>query len=262
MGMYDTINYEQVKCFSWVSLYYGEINYHGGDLAYYETGSNVPYKKPHYNYGKNFIILDLNRFPESEYSDYDYILHVIVDGKIKDTFKDKIGNIDWSINDSVVGYFGELLNIKSTEDVIKYINAQRKFWSEYDKINVHKNELFGKAMNLSHGIALLDKDSEEKKMRLEKIDKIFELIDEEREKIKSDLEDLYEGHKKWFVDTSEIDDLINLGNYISATEVESDREICEEKIRELLTSDPGLYDRYVEWQESDEYIKEFKTWKD
>ena len=53
MGMYDTINYEQVKCFSWVSLYYGEINYHGGDLAYYETGSNVPYKKPHYNYGKN-----------------------------------------------------------------------------------------------------------------------------------------------------------------------------------------------------------------
>ena len=83
-----------------------------------------------------------------------------------------------------------------------------------------------------------------------------------RERIKSDLEVLCEGHKKWFVDISGINDLINLGNYISATEVESDREICEEKIRKLLASDSSLYDRYVEWQGSYEYIKEYKIWND
>ena len=105
MGMYDTINGEQVKCFPWVSLYKDEITYHGGELKYYGIGDEVPYKKPHYNYGKNFIILDLNRYPESDYCEYDYIIHVIVDGKVNDTFENKIGSIDWSINENVVGYY-------------------------------------------------------------------------------------------------------------------------------------------------------------
>ena len=75
MGMYDTINGEQVKCFPWVSFdnFMNSISYHGGDLKSYNTGDEVPYKRPHYNYGKNFIILDLNRFPESDYCEYDYI---------------------------------------------------------------------------------------------------------------------------------------------------------------------------------------------
>ena len=91
MGMFDTINGEQVKCFTWTSFSNGGFVYHGGHCKYYNTGDEVPYKKPHYNYGKNFIILDLNEFLDC---DYDYILHVIVDGKLKDTFENELGDID------------------------------------------------------------------------------------------------------------------------------------------------------------------------
>ena len=43
MGMYDTINGEQVKCFPWVSIYKDEITYHGGELKYYGIGDDVPF---------------------------------------------------------------------------------------------------------------------------------------------------------------------------------------------------------------------------
>ena len=259
MGMYDEINGEQVKCFPWVSLYKGEISYHGGDLADYGTGDKVPYKKPHYNYGKNFIILDLNRYPDSDYCDYDYILHVIVDEKIKITFTDEIGYIDWSINETVVGYDGELLNIKSSEDIMNYIEAQRQYWEKYENIHSHWNELFKESMHYFTGIGLLDKDSEERKMRREKIEEIHKLMDEENKRIKPELNELSKKHSRWFVDTSDIDDLINLGDYISAYNLEMDeQEQCKEMIQKLLNSDSTLYDRYVKWQGSDEYIKEFK----
>jgi hypothetical protein len=264
MGMYDTINGEQVKCFPWVSLYLNKISYHGGDLKYYGIGSKVPYKKPHYNYGKNFIILDMNRFPESDYCCYDYILHVIVNGKVKKTFKDEIGKINWAKNENVIGYWGELLNINSSEDILSFIKEQREYKTKYDEINSHWDELFGESMQYLHGIALLDKDSEEKKFRQKKIDEILKLMDEEKERIQPELDELRKKHSsKWFVDTSDIDDLVLLGEYISAyeTELQAERdnaETCKEMIEKLLSSDDTLYDRYVVWQGSDGYIKEFK----
>lgn len=258
MGMYDNINGEQVKCFPWVSLYKDEITYHYGDLEIYETGDEVPYKRPHYNYGKNFIILDLNRYPESDYLGYDYILHVIVDGKVKDTFTDEIGDIDWFINETVVAYTGELLNIHCSEDIVNYIREQRELMKNYDNVYSHCYELFGKVMNYSSGIGLLDKDSEEKKMRQEKIDEIFTLMDKEEERIKPELDELTKEHSKWFVDTSKINDLITLGEYISVYNFrDDDKGRCKEIIQKLLSSDSSLYDRYVEWQGSDEYIREF-----
>ena len=259
MGMYDTINGEQVKCFPWVSLYKDEITYHGGDLKYYGIGDEVPCKKPHYNYGKNFIILDLNRYPESDYCEYDYIIHVIIDGRVNDTFENKIGSIDWSINENVVDYFGELLDIHSNEDITNYIAAQRKYWIDRENIRSHWNELFKESMNYFTGIGLLDKDSEEKKMRLTKIEEIHKLMDEEEKRIKPEIDKLNKEHSRWFVDTSDIDDLIHLGEYISAYSIrDNDKEQCMEMIQKLLNSDSSSYDRYIKWQGSDEYIKEFK----
>ena len=64
---------------------------------------------------------------------------------------------------------------------------------------------------------------------------------------------------KWLIDTSGIDDLICLGDYISAYNLrDNDKEQCNEVIQKLLSSDSNLYDRYVGWQDSDKYIKEFK----
>ena len=114
-------------------------------------------------------------------------------------------------------------------------------------------------MDYFTGIGLLDKDSEEKKMRCEKIEKIHKLMDEEENRIKPELDKLNEDHFKWFIDTSDIADLICLGDYISAYSLrDNDKEQCKEMIQKLLSSDSNLYDRYVEWQGSDEYIREFK----
>ena len=263
MGMYDTINGEQVKCFPWVSLYRNEISYHGGDLKYYGIGDEVPYRRPHYNYGKNFIILDLNRYPESDYCPYDYILHVIVDGKVQNTFENDIGEIDWSINKLVVGYQGESLNITSKEELIDYMREQREYWTKYEEVHNHWNELFKESMQYFTGLGLLDKDSEEKKFRCAKIDEIHKLMDEEKEKIKPEIKALADRYSKWYVDTSDIDDLIRLGDYISAyyTGLRAERDsarTCSDMIGQLLKSDNTLYDRYVAWQGIDGDIKEFK----
>ena len=263
MGMYDTINGEQVKCFPWVSFYKNEISYHGGDLEYYGVGDEVPYKRPHYNYGKNFIILDLNRYPGSDFCPYDYILHVVVDGKVKETFENEIGYINWSINENVVTYTGELLNIKSSEDMVNYMAAQREFWKEYERIRKNWNDLFSEMSQYMHGIGLLDKDSVEKKERLKKIENIHKLMDKERENIQPQIESLKNKFSKWFVDTSNINDLIDIGDLISAYETESaaKREYastCKELIQKLLDADSTLYDRYVKWQGSDQFIRQFK----
>ena len=256
MGMYDTINGEQVKCFPWVSFdnFMNSISYHGGDLNSYNTGDEVPCKRPHYNYGKNFIILDLNRFPESDYCEYDYILHIIVDGKVKDTFVDSIGKINWMQNENVIDYNGELLNIKSSDDILAYIKAQRDYKKECDNLYSHWDELFKESNSYLWGIARLEEGSEEKQMRHKKLDELRKLMDEEKARIKPELEVLREKHKKWFVDTSDIKDLIRLGNCLSAyyTELRINRpdnvKICSDLISEILNSDGTIYDRYIKWQ--------------
>lgn len=260
MGMYDTINGAQVKCFPWTSIYNGAITYHGGDLAYYDFGSEVPYRKPHYNYGKNFIILDLNRYVNSNYCPYDYYVHVIVDGKVKDTFENTISDIDWSINDSVVNYYGNFINIKNTEDMLNYIKDQRTFWEKYEEVNKHHDELFSESLSYFHGIGLLDKNSEERIARTKKLDEFLALMEEEKERIKPEVENLSKTYlEKWQVDTSDINDLIVLGEYIDAAKIASDQEDAEKKIKELLSSSADLYDRYVQWQGSDDYIKEYEV---
>lgn len=256
MGMYDMINGEQVKCFSWVSLYNNKIEYHGGDLKGYSIGDEVPYKKPHYNYGKNFIIFDLNKHGTS--FNYNYIIHVIVDGKVINTFRNKIGKIDWTINETVVGYTGELLNIHCNKDISDYIAARRKYWEEDKHIRSHWMELFKESMRCFTGIALLDKNSEERKIRQKKMEEIQKLIDEEKNRIEPQLNRLNKEHSKWLIDTSDIDDVIHLGKYISAYKIKSNaKEQCKEVIQKMLHSDSNLYNKYVEWQNSDEYIQEF-----
>lgn len=260
MGMYETLNGEQVKCFSWTSFSRGGIVYHDGHCKYYNTGDEVPYKKPHYNYGKNFVILDLNEFLDC---DYDYILHVIVDGKLKDTFENELGDIDWSIVENVVTYHGELINVKSPRELINYIKARKEYLTKYNKVNSRWHELFDEIMPYYSGLGLLEDGSTEKKFRLQKIEEIHKLMAKERDRILPKIHALDKSISKWFVDTSKIYDLIELGAYIEAYHIElratkEEAKTCREIIMEMLSSDDTLCDRYVEWQGSDEYIKEFK----
>ena len=65
MGMYDTLNGEQVKCFPWFSFYVSPnddtkccITNHDGNLGEYGNGNEIPYRSLAYNYGKDFFIFD------------------------------------------------------------------------------------------------------------------------------------------------------------------------------------------------------------
>lgn len=84
MGMYDTINDEQVKIFyvPCISLNDGPmannscVTYSGGSLDYFDKNDEIPYVTYWYNLGKDFNIIDL--FPyEHDYS----IVHIIRNGK-------------------------------------------------------------------------------------------------------------------------------------------------------------------------------------
>ena len=80
------------------------------------------------------------------------------------------------------------------------------------------------------------------------------MLPEEKARIKPELEVLREKHKKWFVDTSDIEDLIRLGNWLSAyyTELKINRpdnvKTCSDLISKILNSDETTYDRYIKWQ--------------
>ena len=266
MGMYDSINSEQIKCFPWVSLDNNNISYHGGNLHNFKNGDKVPYKKPHYNYGKNFIILDMDRSMDKEYSTYKYIIHVIIDGKVQNTFTDKIGKINWSINTNVIDYIGNPLNIHSSQDILDYIEDYQLYFKNRDDIYKNWTIIFKEYMSYSKGIALLD--TEEKKNRIAKIEECKCRLDTEKDRIQPEIDALDSKFSKWIVDTSNILDVITLGDYISAYYTEysindnTNSETLEyllNRIHDLLKFDKTLYNRYVEWQDYDDInIKYFK----
>lgn len=261
MGMYDTINGEQVKCFSWMSYGKEGLWEHGGDLKYYGTGDEVPYKKPHYNYGKNFLILDLNRFLDSEYCDYDYIIHVIKDGKVAAMYENEIGEIDWANNESVVSYNGDLLNIKSSDCIKNYITAQRKYWKDSEKVRKHWKELFKESLKCFRtGIPEIDLGYEE--TRYKKLQEIHYQMDKEQERINDAEKKLSDEMSKWFI--RDYDDLIILGQYLDSyycalrLDKQEEVEMCNEMISKILKSDETICDRYLQWQEVDELDGDFQ----
>ncbi len=83
MGMYDTINGEQVKIFAICYPILEEngnitLGVSGGNLRYFDKGDEVPYKTHYYNIGKNFDIFDMPVFANDEEQT---VIHRIRDGK-------------------------------------------------------------------------------------------------------------------------------------------------------------------------------------
>lgn len=283
MGMYDTINGEQVKCFPWVHYYRDNIiktivTYSGGDLKYYRNKSKIPYKKFYYNYGKNFMILDIQEFLyknyglslENEDETYNYVLHVIRNGKVKATYdgnKNSINEEDFSLNACVIDYYGEFLNIKNANDIIEYMKAKQKYHIEYEKINKKWNALFRESMEYFSGIALLEPDSEEKKERLEKIKELHKQMEEEKKRTKNDIDVLAKTFRnKWIVENEELNDIISLGEFLSCldcvikhenmTNREEARIISSNFIVKKLEENEDLYKRYIEWYCENDLEKE------
>lgn len=259
MGMYDMINGEAVKCFP---IYYmmGEVMTRSGGNFLYDTGSSVPYKSPYYNYGKNFLVIDISGSPEFD-DGYDFLIHVITDGLVKETLRDTFKNIDWANNDSVVSYDGEILNVYSERDISDYIDARKKYWRDIWETRVRLNKLRELQFNYFSQIKSLEKDSEDRKTVIEKISQNSDAIKEEFNRTIPELKRIRkEFSATWTKDTSDIGDLILIGKLISCYNLAHSEEESEDvlgSISDMLDKDETLYDRYVKWQGTDEYIKEF-----
>lgn len=131
MGMYDTLNGEQVKCFPWYSFdvmplaQAGFINGHGGSLAYYGDGSKIPYRSLAYNYSKNFIIFDFNPDGLTMDDNNNWVAHVIEDGLLKaSVYKENAGDEFEEIlkrsHKNISYYGGSNFKFKSIADVNQY----------------------------------------------------------------------------------------------------------------------------------------------
>ena len=259
MRMYDMINGEPVKCFP---VYYmtGEVmNCSEGNLISYNTGDPVPYVTPYYNYGKNFLVIDINGSPEF-YECYDFLIHVITDGFVKKTLKNTFENINWDINSSVVNYDGEILNVHSRKEALDYIDAQKKYWHDIWETKLRLNVLRDLQFYYFRQIKSLEEGSKDRKIVIEKINQNSESIKEELDKITPKLERIRnEFSTTWIKDTSDIDDLILIGKLISCYNLAHSEEESEDvlgSISDMLNKDKTLYNRYVEWQGTDEHIKE------
>ena len=110
-------------------------------------------------------------------------------------------------------------------------------------------------------IKSLEKDSEDRKTVIEKISQNSDAIKEEFIRTIPELKRIRkEFSATWTKDTSDINDLILIGKLISCYNLAHSEEESEDvwgSISDMLDKDETLYDRYVKWQGTDEYIKEF-----
>ena len=123
MGMFDTIDAEQVKCF-----YCNLNNYNIGDI--------VPCEE--FNYNKNLLIMPFDTtLYDDELQNYDFI--IIKDSKVYEIKNiNKLSNNDFNNIQEVISYMGTKVNIKTYDDLINYIKDV-KIMQLQDEINELKN---------------------------------------------------------------------------------------------------------------------------
>lgn len=196
MGMYDDINGEQVKCFSYVHYYEDKFSndnvyYICGKLKSYGNGNRIPFKTLSYNYTRNFIILLVKPFQFfTDNENINFCIHVIKDAKVSGTYysNDEIPDNIFDDNNMVIDYYGSKLNIKCKEDIYDYTKQLNERIEKIDKISEKANDIFAKQSDYFWGIGTLAPDSEEKKERLKNIDILSKQYHEELDKIQPELD--------------------------------------------------------------------------
>lgn len=269
MGMYDTLNGEQVKCFPWYSFdvmslaQAGCINGHGGSLAYYDNGSKIPYRSLAYNYGKNFIIFDFNVDLDIN-DDSNWVAHVIEDGLLKaSVYKEDAGDEFEEIlkkNRKNISYYGGgNFKFKSIADINQYAAESYELMKKIDKLNEPADKIMREWMNALKGYRsknLKEGTPEYTEMSLQ-LKQFPDRHNAEREKIKPTLEKLRQDFaEKWT--ESESEDYLKMSDFGESIEagilaLKGKKEHKKEPKEELAY---GLFfDRQKEWQYYCEYFK-------
>lgn len=258
--MYSSINGYIVKCFPIARCSKTKIHYSYGEYRNYETGDKVPFLRPYYNYGRNFVIIDIGQIfgtshmGSNPYRNYSFVIHVIEDGRVKATYRDNVGEIPWENIQSVIDYYGEFLNIRNNSDVAKFIKEFGEYRHNVEMWSKTKDELFIKLTNLSVGLS-----PKEKQRRQQEILEVNEEYERERDIVRlKNNENIKELRKKWVVELNSLRDVVIYGEYLYAyTQDREDKEYCEYMVKSMVDADSTLKNRYNTWQQSSDYIKNF-----
>lgn len=281
MGMYDSINGEQVKCFPWVSYVPSTdipptdpIWFHGGSLNSFQSGNSVPFQEFHYNYTPNFMILDDH--PTEE--EFLFVLHIIQEGKVQMSL---FGSSDLKLRDEnenqksveeinqlfernqmVIDYYGNCLNVHSIEDVKNCVTEKQSTIEKVRELSKGSHGYFKKYAQVMHGVGLLDTASEEFKERKKKSDEYHKKYQEEKEREQPFIDQAWDQFSQQWIQEYPYEKEKELGSWISAyvfhtSLYEKSKEEKWKKELEQLSHDfqnafPNLssqdIENYLEWQ--------------
>lgn len=275
MGMYDTLNGEQVKCFPWYSFYVssidseGVVSGHGGDLRYYRTGDKIPYRSLAYNYGKDFIIFD---FMVDMISDEigNWVAHIVKDGRLyasiyaNEALHDKKVEFERLLKESPknIGYYGGgNFKFQSANDVQQYALESNKLQREIIDLYKPADAIMKEWSKEMHSPNRPKKDSEGYAAFKEKMDDYAKRHDEETAKIEPVITKLRDDFADRWI-KNEPDEYIKMSNFGEAIEAgiltlkfkkEQEKE-PKEKIEQAKQH--GFFsDREKEWQLYCKYFK-------
>lgn len=273
MGMYDTLNGEQVKCFPWYSFDVssidteGVVSGHGGGLKYYGNGGKVPYRSLAYNYGKNFIIFDFN--PDFDPNNAtDWIAHVIKDGLLKTSiYKQNAGEeFEEMLKRSRknISYYGSgNFKFKSISDINQYaiesdglMNKTRKLYNTVHEIRREWMDALkeGRRRNLKKGTPEYAELSSQLDQLSERHDAETRRVEPVIEKLRHDFAEKWtERETETYLKMSDFGECIEAGILTLKWKKEQEKEPAE-KIEEAKKHNI-FFDRQKEWQLYCEYFK-------
>lgn len=121
MALFDFINGNQVQCFK-------------NSLVDYKNGDEIPLKTKSYNYEENIVIIDtMNPLIKP----FQKKIHLIKNSRVENSYE--IGYFKPEYCDGVMGYYtdtGKKLNVKSYEEILKFLYDEYKLQLDIDFLNV------------------------------------------------------------------------------------------------------------------------------
>ena len=224
MGMYDTIESEQVKCFYIPYFCADEIMgtgiYHsGGQLNYYGIGSKIPYKTKWYDYSKDFGIYSYWYYKrpsedDKETLDYGPTFIVIRNGKVEKVIEgiENIKEKDVKGLNHIINSHGSFLTVKTVQDFFNLREDYYTYYDIYNQLTEETNRIMNEMMHyvhMSNGAKPIE-EGLTKELIEEKIKECHKLYDKKDKEIEKDRKRLYETYlKPWFSEKEEIDPIVS-----------------------------------------------------
>lgn len=272
MGMYDTLNGEQVKCFPWFSLYVSSkddtnccITSHGGNLEGYGNGSEIPYRSLAYNYGKDFIIFDFIPGLTTDEIE-DWVAHVVEHGCLKASVYRNEANDEFEkmLKKSTknIDYYGEEnFKFKTIEEIDQYAKEANELQQQITELYKPADSIRKEWAKMLRSAKDIQKGSEEFVAFQKKIQHYIQRHNEELARIKPIVTKLRQKFaEKWMEQESEgYREMADFGECVEAGILALRlKKEQEQKSAEEIKTDKAcglFFDTEKEWRLYCEYFK-------